>query len=615
MIYSLMVFFEKPYHCYQSTSFYTRENKTDNECDLGLQYLNSDIFMSDKLYRSLEIIFLVYFIVIKLLILKVKNIHLFHNINSYLVITYITLGLIIICLFDIIICLITDSFPLLNFFLRGIVIILLIEKQREMWRIVFRIFNRTKVLTFLIVCVMIFFGIIGYFLFGGKSNDFEDIFKSTYSLFILLSTCNFPDVMLGTFDYSNKFPFIYFLIYLAINYFILFTLLKTIYYSEFYESFKENARKAIESLFYEFHSENEEDENEDNRIYNEEKNDKNQNIIQSYDGVLKKVLINLSNKFYLTDEDFEKIIRILGKDEQLKDNFANWRNNLDIIIQVNQSALLRFLSNKYTEIVINIIDFVIMMLLLVEFEDYYYVLIPQFIWCLYFVFEFIVYKINYKFNYLFDKEFVLILFFIINCSILILILLEIISIKIGNEYVTHIIYNIIKVLIALRIIRVFILFNKYNKFETISKTFKNMKTLFYGLLGALFSFFYLFTTITMFLTGGKIRKDSFDHPDPDSPDEIFPREYVNINFNDFGSGFLSCFCLTMINNINIISRSLSFHSGDFFQGYFALFYFISTLVILNISTTLLLEMYMSIKTKVKEKNKTRAQTINENFFR
>jgi hypothetical protein len=154
--------------------------------------------------------------------------------------------------------------------------------------------------------------------------------------------------------------------------------------------------------------------------------------------------------------------------------------------------------------------------------------------------------------------------------------------------------NIVKVLISLRMVRVFLLFKKYNTFETFSRTFHNMKNIFYGLFSALFSFFYIFITMTMFLTGGNICVDSFDN------NEAIPSTYANINFNDFGSGFLSCFCLTMINNINIISKSLSFGHSPYFQGYFALFYFISTLVILNISTTLLLEMYMSIQSKMKE---------------
>ena len=123
-----------------------------------------------------------------------------------------------------------------------------------------------------------------------------------------------------------------------------------------------------------------------------------------------------------------------------------------------------------------------------------------------------------------------------------------------------------------------------------------MKKIFYSLFSTLFSFFYIFTTITIFLTGGHITKDIF------AEDPAIPREYSYVNFNDFGNGFISCFCLTMINNINIISKSLSAGCSSYYQGYFALFYFLSTLVILNISTTLLLEMYMSIKAKMKEVN-------------
>ena len=168
--------------------------------------------------------------------------------------------------------------------------------------------------------------------------------------------------------------------------------------------------------------------------------------------------------------------------------------------------------------------------------------------------------------------------------------------------------TIVKIFISLRTIRVFILFKKYNTFETFSKTFHNMKKIFYGLFTALFSFFYLFITITMFLTGGNILQNSF------KGNESIPDSYANINFNDFGSGFLTCFCLTMISNINIISISLSYGHSKYYQGYFTLFYFISTLVILNISTTLLLEMYMSIQSKMKEVQNKSEETDDEEMI-
>ena len=640
-LYSIIVLFEKPLHCYRSTTFYINENKPNNECDQTLQYLNINFFMPEKLYRYLELIFLSSFAIIKFYHYKLKKFSLLKKIDNYIILQYVILTIIALCFIDIAVCLQFDSFPLINFFLRGVLIILLVKSQRSMWTIVLKIFYQTRVLTFLIFCVMLFFGIVGYFLFS-DSEDFSNIVKSTYSLFILLSTCNFPDVMLGTFDDNNKFPFFYFLLYLAINYFILFTLLKTLYYSEFFDSFKANARKAIEDIFDKFHNEEYEikkklskksyiNENfqrisvdskrsdEENKAMFNDSTQKSNFLVPEQSRRFNKVLYNLNKQFYLTKNDYKKILKLIGYKGEMIDFTKN-----DIYQLINQdeynkkqkkefikehSIFLKFFSNKYAEIGINIIDFVIMMLLLMEFEDkmsnFYFVLIPQIIWCLVFVFEFVVYIEHFSFSYILSNEFILFLFFIINCIILVILLLTFILLKLDEDKAALAFMNSAKVLIALRMIRVFLLFKKYNTFETFATTFHNMKNIFYGLFSALFSFYYLFITITMFLTGGNIAQDSF------ADDPSIPKEYANINFNDFGSGFLSCFCLTMINNINIISKSLSYGHSEYYQGYFALFYFISTLVILNISTTLLLEMYMSIQSKMKEIQNKSEETDDE----
>ena len=637
-IYSILVLFEKPLHCYKSTTFYTNENKADNECDPTLQYLYKGFFINEKLYRFIELIFLVSFVFLKFCHFKIKKRNLFQKVDKYIILQYIILGIIALCFLDIAICIRSDSYPLINFFLRGILIILLIKNQRNMWEIVLKIFYQTRILTFLIVCVMVFFGIVGYFLFKGKSEDFESIPLSVYTLFILLSTCNFPDVMLATFDESNKVPFFYFLLYLIINYFILFTLLKTLYYSEFFDSFKANARKAIEGVFNEFHDKENiqrmskkfgkrtvgsvnsnysnksgiNNENLEKAVYNDELYKSNY-LIPEESRRFNKVLFNLNKKFYLTKNDYIKILKLIGYKgdvseftkndiyQILNENDLDKSKTRDFI--KSHSKFLKFYTNKYTEIVINIANFIIMTFLLIDFKNetvnFYFIMIPQILWCLFFIFELIVYKQHFSFQYLLVNELILISFYLINCIIFFLLLLVFIFYTMGEVIIARYFFTIVKVFITLRMARVLFLFKKYRTFETFSRTFQNMKNIFYGLISALFSFFYIFITITMFLTGGNISENSFDNND------AIPTAYANINFNDFGSGFLSCFCLTMINNINIISISLSYGHSKYYQGYFALFYFISTLVILNISTTLLLEMYMSIQSKMKEvKNKS-----------
>ena len=641
--YSILVFLEKPLNCYKSTTFYNNKDKTDNTCSSELAYLNEDLFINPYVYRYIEIAFLITFIFLKIMHFKLKEIDIFKKIDVYAFIQYTIFVLITLCLFDITFGLILDYFPLINFFARGILIILLIKSQRQMWAIVLKIFYQTRILTFLIICVMAFFGIVGYFLFGNKSDDFKNILKSIYSLFILLSTCNFPDVMLGTFSDDNKFPFFYFLIYLAINYFILFTLLKTLYYSKFFDSLKASARKAIEMIYEEFHKKNNaiiledkvKNEEEDNAMIDEkdigmlkiennsiEKERKKSLLDPQQSHTFNQILFNLNKKFYLTKNDYIKILKLIGYKGKLNDftkndiyNLLNQKENNtkeQILSIKNSNSILKFFNHKYTEIIINIIDFAIMMLLLIEIEDttsnFIFVVIPQIIWCSVFVFEFIIYLKNFSVKFLLFNEFVLFTFFIMNCFTIFFLIMTFIFLLIEKEEVHFFLMSVVKVFVCLRMIRVFILFKKYKTFETFYKTFHNMKNIFYSLFSTLFSFYYIFTTITMFLTGGHIKKDSFVN------DPTIPELYSNINFNDFGSGFISCFCLTMINNINIISKSLAFDVSEYYQGYFALFYFLSTLVILNISTTLLLEMYMSIMAKMKEVQNKKDDTDDEEMI-
>lgn len=115
-LYSIIVLFEKPLHCYRSTTFYINDNKFDNECDMTLQYLNVDFFIPEKLYRYLELIFLISFACLKFFHFKLKKMSLLKKIDSYIILQYIILAIITLCFVDIAVCLQFNSFPLINFF-------------------------------------------------------------------------------------------------------------------------------------------------------------------------------------------------------------------------------------------------------------------------------------------------------------------------------------------------------------------------------------------------------------------------------------------------------------------------------------------------------------------
>jgi hypothetical protein len=166
----------------------------------------------------------------------------------------------------------------------------------------------------------------------------------------------------------------------------------------------------------------------------------------------------------------------------------------------------------------------------------------------------------------------------------------------------EIIFQILRIFISLRTIRVFVFLDKFRIIKSIYIIIRVSKEMLYRNLLLLYSFFLLFSTLSILLTGGNIKKNSFE----DENDSI-PNGYEYVNFNDFGSSYVACFCLMMINNLNILVKSLTYQSRHkmFFKFYFATFYFFATLILINIIQTLLLQMYLISDHSLSDKDKNK----------
>jgi hypothetical protein len=201
------------------------------------------------------------------------------------------------------------------------------------------------------------------------------------------------------------------------------------------------------------------------------------------------------------------------------------------------------------------------------------------------------------------------IFHIFNLSVVILIFILYYLKSINDENKFSKVFSLFKIFTSLRTIRVFLFLDKFIIIQNIYSIMSVSKEMLYRNLTMLNSLFILFSTLSMLLTGGSIKKNNFDNVSD------IPKNYVRINFNDFGSSYITCFCLLMINNINIIVNSLSYNLNHkmFYKLYFATFYFFSTLILINIIQTLLLEMYLisDNSTKDKKDKKTKNENINE----
>ena len=595
IFYALMVFFEIPFHCYKSTTFYTNPNKKDNECNPELQFLfASDYFISNIYYRIIEIIILISFIIIQIILIQQKK-TLDSFTADYQLLQLVIMILIGINLIDISCSLFYDYYPLINFFIRGILIILLVRNLRKLWNNILHLLYDTKIVLFLLFSIILCFAILGNFLYNEISPDFSSFWMSLYSLFVLLSTCNFPDVMLNTFSMDNKINVLFFIPYIVINYFIIFSLLKTLYYSKYFEQFKKNSKKIIKEIYYLY--------NKDKNKNRKEKEKMTKSFLNPNESKSFPILMNkIKNKFFITEEEYTNLCKLVNyKRKSNKKNELNEINKIkyskfkkEFTKLISNHKFLVFLRKKKIEILTMFIEFSMISFFLIFKENNIIWDIIQLLWCSIFIIEFIIYIYYIGIEFMLTKENIRTLIGIINILTFI-VLIFIIIFYFANLFpnVLKVLYLLIKILVILRCMRVILLMKNFSEFQAIFKTVHNMKTLFSELIMGLFSFFFLFCSLSMFLTGGKITKNAFENLE-------FPDLYVHINFNDFGSGFVACFCLTMINNINIIAKSLSYQCNELYRSYFAVFYFMSTLIILNICSTLLLEMYMTIKPKIKE---------------
>ena len=92
----------------------------------------------------------------------------------------------------------------------------MIRRLRLNWGSILKVLYKTKKAYFVLFINIMTFSIIGYALFKTKEGFFKSFGESVLQLYILLSTCNFPDIMLEAMEFS-KFAIIYFFICISIN--------------------------------------------------------------------------------------------------------------------------------------------------------------------------------------------------------------------------------------------------------------------------------------------------------------------------------------------------------------------------------------------------------------
>ena len=108
----------------------------------------------------------------------------------------------------------------------------------------------------LVLFIMLIYSVFGFYLFCDiDKNYFETLLRSFISLFVLLTTANYPDVMMASYAHSG-WSTIFFISYLSVNLYFLMNLMLAVVYDTFTKTMKEkfknlylHKRKAAQHAF------------------------------------------------------------------------------------------------------------------------------------------------------------------------------------------------------------------------------------------------------------------------------------------------------------------------------------------------------------------------------
>ncbi|CAE7751948.1 TPC1 [Symbiodinium pilosum] len=171
------------------------------------------------------------------------------------------------------------------------------------------------------------------------------------------------------------------------------------------------------------------------------------------------------------------------------------------------------------------------------------------------------------------------------------------SFLIWCPFVSYADWKLLPVLTCLRLSRLFRLLNNYKPYKDLAHiTFLLLPTaLDILLILALLCYLLLvFSAIGVSLFGGLIDKDpTGPHYTAVAASTFGQAGYWANNFNDFGMGFVTLFELLVVNNWFVISDGFSAAAGVWARAYFVVFYILGVLVGLNLVVSFIIGAYMN----------------------
>jgi hypothetical protein len=126
-------------------------------------------------------------------------------------------------------------FTWISSLVRVMQLIILVKVVRKTWiRFMYVMYDTASMILF-IGCYVLFFALLGMRLFKGSVEGvqyFGSFIDSSFNMLVLLTTTNFPDIMLPAYEYSRPLC-LFFILYLTFGVFLILHLLMALFYNNY----------------------------------------------------------------------------------------------------------------------------------------------------------------------------------------------------------------------------------------------------------------------------------------------------------------------------------------------------------------------------------------------
>lgn len=459
---------------------------------------------------------------------------------------------------------------------------------------------------FLFFFSLAIFALMAYKLFGGRGLTwvdgrpyFDSYWDSIFDLYVLVTTANNPDVMMPAFDLSIYYV-IFFVVFLVLCFFIYMNIILAVIYNNYRKHLKNEVRKSVFS--------------------------KRQQLSKAFE----ILAIKMDNKKVLTRTRFVQLMKFLdskknpalinvlwivldsdSSDYLVKEEFLKLADLLNVEVSevVDRTTLIghyfpkiyyskpsKFIcavvKNRFFGYFFDVLTLINAVVIGISDSDDTWDDAAEWVFLSLFMLEIILKLYALGFRRFFKKMWNVFDFVVIGAAFV----MGVVEAIVADEQESRLSLDVLLVLRVLRLVKIIGSVKRFKVIvHTISKIFPSLLT--YG--AVMLVFYYIFAIVGMEAFQGLVQYTGYG-PDSDlycgndklQNSDFWRDKYCNNNFNDIIHAFIVLFELTVVNQWHVIAYGYATVTDPWARLYFVLFHLTCVIVVLNIFTAFVLEVFI-----------------------